>query len=88
MFKSRSVAMHLVKGIAGFGFLYAALHYGPFLGWWALAPLAAALVCLGGCPMCWTVGLVATVLDRKAGTACVDGSCASDRRFKLPESPA
>ena len=27
MFKSRSVTTHLVKGIAGFGFLYIALRY-------------------------------------------------------------
>jgi hypothetical protein len=76
VFKSRSIAIHFLKGIAGFGFLYIALHYGPDLGWWALAPLAAALICFRGCPMCWTVGLIETVLDRKTGSACVDGSCA------------
>jgi hypothetical protein len=77
MFKSRSVAAHFVRGIAGFGFLYIALHYGPVLGWWALAPAAAALVCFRGCPMCWTVGLIETALDRKSGAICVNGSCAN-----------
>ena len=75
MFKSRSVVPHLVRGIAGFGFLYIVLHYGPGLGWWTLAPAAAALVCLRGCPMCWTVGLIETVLDPKPGATCVDRSC-------------
>lgn len=79
MFKSRSVAMHLAKGIAGFGFLYLVLHFGPELGWWTLAPAAAALVCLRGCPMCWTVGLIETALDRKPGAICADGSCANFR---------
>jgi len=77
MFKSRGIAIHFVRGIAGFGFLYIALHYGPALGWWALAPTAAALACLRGCPMCWTVGLIETVLDRTSGASCVGGACAN-----------
>ena len=76
MFKSRSVARHLVRGITGFGPLYITLYYGSVLGWWTLAPAAAALVCLRGCPMCWTVGLIETVLDRNYEALCVDGSCA------------
>jgi len=36
----------------------------------ALLPLAAALVCLGGCPMCWIVGLIETILRRKSRAAC------------------
>jgi len=75
MFQSRSIAMHLLRGIAGFGFLFVVLSYGPALGWWALAPAVAALVCLRGCPMCWMFGLIETVLSRKQDTACVDGSC-------------
>ena len=80
MFKSRSVAGHLVRGILGFGFLAIALLYAPVLGWWTLAPAAGALVCLRGCPMCWIVGLIETVLHRKAGVICADGSCATPRR--------
>jgi hypothetical protein len=79
MFKSRSVAVHFVRGIAGFGFLSIALQYGPVLGWWTLAPAAAALVCFRGCPMCWTFGLIETMLDCKPGAICVDGSCSNVR---------
>lgn len=75
MFKSASVAGHIGRGVLGFGFLAIALLYSPSLGWWTLAPAAGALVCFRGCPMCWTAGLIETVLDRKARTVCVDGSC-------------
>ncbi len=70
MFGSRSVSFHILRGILGIGFLAIALHYAPVWGWWTLVPVAGALICLGGCPMCWTVGLIATVLQRKTGTAC------------------
>ena len=70
LFPSRTVLMHIARGILGFGFLAAALHYAPLIGWWAVAPALAALVCLGGCPMCWTVGLFMTIFGRKGGPSC------------------
>ena len=70
MFQSGSVARHVIKGILGFGFLAIALQYASVLGWWTLVPVAGALVCFQGCPMCWTVGLIDTVLHRKTSTAC------------------
>jgi hypothetical protein len=70
VFPSRNVAIHIVRGILGLGFLAIALQYSTVLGWWTLLPVAAALVCLGGCPMCWVVGLIETVLRRKSRTAC------------------
>ncbi|MBZ5604569.1 MAG: hypothetical protein LAO79_19890 [Acidobacteriia bacterium] len=45
---SRTISIHLVKGIAGFALLAAALIYGAQLGWWALIPIAAALALLRG----------------------------------------
>lgn len=97
MFKSSSIAAHFARGIAGFGFLYLVLRFGPALGWWTLAPAAAALACLRGCPMCWTVGLIETVLDQKSGAVCVDASSAlrggappakMRAPVRLPRSPA
>jgi len=70
VFPSSTVTRHILRGILGFGFLAIALQYSSVLGWWTLLPLAAALVCLGGCPMCWIVGLIETVLRRKSRTAC------------------
>ena len=75
MFRSRSVARHIARGVAGFGFLAVALHYASVLGWWTLAPAACALVCLRGCPMCWTLGLLETVMDRQTEIVCMNGSC-------------
>ena len=75
IFKSPTVCFHIIRGILGFGFLAIALQYASVLGWWTLVPGIAALVCLGGCPMCWIVGLIETVLRRKASASCVDGSC-------------
>jgi hypothetical protein len=70
MFPSRNVAIHILKGVLGFGFLAIALRYSTVLGWFTLIPLVCALICFGGCPMCWTVGLVETLLRRKSRTAC------------------
>ena len=70
VFPSRNVAIHILRGILGLGFLAIALQYAPVWGWWALVPGICALICLGGCPMCWVVGLVATIVQRKNGPAC------------------
>ena len=70
MFRSGSVAVHVLKGVLGFGFLAIALQYASVLGWWTLVPVAGALVCFQGCPTCWIVGLIETVLRRKTRTAC------------------
>jgi len=74
MLKSRTVPIHLLRGVLGLGFLLITLHYAGTLGWWALVPGAAALACFRGCPLCWTLGLVETVLSRHID--CPDGSCA------------
>lgn len=78
MFASRSVSGHLVRGVIGLGALTGAVVFASAL-WPALLLLPVALVALRGCPMCWTVGLVETIVagvrGRAAPAACVDGSC-------------
>lgn len=78
MFASRSLWLHLAKGFVGFG----ALTVGVVLGsrhLWALALVPVGLIALRGCPLCWTLGLVETVVARLRGAradgACVDGAC-------------
>ena len=78
MFKSGGVVGQILRGVLGFGLLFMGMLYSQVLGWWTLAPLAGALVCFRGCPLCWTVGLVETVLHQKAHKSCIDGSCAPD----------
>jgi hypothetical protein len=63
---SRNVLVHLLRGLCGFALLAGVLLYAGDIGWWALIPAAGALVCLGGCPMCWVIGLIATVMNRNS----------------------
>jgi hypothetical protein len=74
LFKSPNTAIYLSRGVCGFGLLTLSVHYSYVLGWWTIVPGVAALVCLGGCPMCWVVGLFETALrgrnDRQLATNC------------------
>jgi len=76
MFGSKSLPEHLARGIVGIGAFVAAVSCAPQHPWLALAAIVMALVALRGCPSCWLLGLVQTVLPRlgKPG-GCVDGSC-------------
>ena len=87
MFKTGSVVEPIIRGVLGFGLLGVGLLYSPVLGWWTLAPLAGALVSFRGCPLCWTAGLVETVLRRKAHKSCIDGSCGPDLYSPIPVAP-
>lgn len=58
MFASRSMAEHLVRGIAGVAAIVLATRLGS---WWALPLVAFALWTFRGCPMCWTIGLFETL---------------------------
>lgn len=75
MFKSRNIGEHIFRGILGFGLLAVSLVYSGVLGWWTMLPVVGALVSFRGCPTCWTVDLVETVLLRKTRIGCSDGSC-------------
>jgi hypothetical protein len=75
MFKSRNIVEHIFRGVLGFGLLAVGLLYSAVLGWWTVVPLVGALISFRGCPTCWTVGLVETLLLRKTWKGCSDGSC-------------
>lgn len=81
MFASRTLIEHLLRGVVGLGALATAVALGPAHPLRALALIPLAMVSLRGCPTCWTVGLVQTVLARLRGRAapdaCLDGSCAA-----------
>jgi len=76
MFASRGITEHVARGLVGFGSLALAAVY-PLL---SLLLIPVALVALRGCPMCWTMGLVETVLAKATGRStdglCLDGTCA------------
>lgn len=60
LFASSSVAVHLVRGIAGLLLTVAAFVLAPHSGW-AMLLLVPAVVAWRGCPTCWTLGLSQTV---------------------------
>jgi hypothetical protein len=86
MFASRTVAQHLVRGAVGFGGLVLAMMLVAHHPVWALLAGAGGVVALRGCPMCWTIGLLQTVMARLRGqsatAACIDGSCAVKRHVR------
>lgn len=60
---TRSVTLHLARGCLGFGSL-AAIAVVPVSPWWSVGLVPLALASLGGCPACWTMGLLERVLRR------------------------
>lgn len=65
MFGSASLAAHLLRGAVAAAFIAWAVVNHTAHPWLALGAGAAALVALRGCPMCWTVGLVETIAQRR-----------------------
>jgi hypothetical protein len=63
MFKSKSIGIHLVRGLGGFGLLAAAFSGRLPLGAEILLG-GCGVFLLRGCPMCWAVGLIGTVLNK------------------------
>lgn len=80
MFASKSLVAHVARGVIGFGALAASVLVARELLWVSIALLPLALVALRGCPMCWTVGLIQTIVARAHGERpegpCDDGGCA------------
>lgn len=59
MFASRSVPVHLARGVVGLVLLVLGLALAHVSAWWLLlVPLT--VVSWRGCMSCWTIGLIAT----------------------------
>jgi hypothetical protein len=59
MFASRSVAVHLVRGVLGVAVLVAGIALARASAWWLLL-LPVTVLLWRGCPTCWVMGLIAT----------------------------
>ena len=59
MFASRSVAVHLVRGVLGLLCLMGGIALAGRSGWWLLL-LPLTVVLWRGCHTCWVMGLIAT----------------------------
>ena len=60
-FGNRSLAVHVLRGVLGFGSLVLALKGYDIVGWPALLLMGVAVWALKGCPICWTIGLFETL---------------------------
>jgi hypothetical protein len=70
MFASKSLSIHLLRGLGGFGAFALAIVTIQFI-WPMLILIPLGLFLLRGCPMCWTMGLIETVRNslRKSSDA-------------------
>lgn len=80
MFASKTLSGHLARGAVGLATMTLAISGAAAHPWLPLATLPITLLAFRGCPTCWTVGLLQTVVAKLRGKSaerlCVDGSCA------------
>ncbi|MDN2498371.1 hypothetical protein FHY52_17055 [Nocardia nova] len=74
-FASRSVPVHLGRGLLGFGLIAASIALIPAAGPAALLLLPAGVVALRGCPTCWLIGLAQTLSRGGIERQCAQGRC-------------
>lgn len=65
MFCSRSIGLHLLKGAAALTLILLAMYFGPGQPLLVIPLLVGAVLFLRGCPMCWLIGLVETMLNKR-----------------------
>jgi hypothetical protein len=65
MYCSRSISVHLLRGLGAVALITLAVMYGAGHRWLAPLLLVGAVVLLGGCPMCWLAGLFETMANRR-----------------------
>ncbi|MES2949506.1 MAG: hypothetical protein V4858_13275 [Pseudomonadota bacterium] len=64
MYCSSSVSVHLLRGGAAIGSIFAAFYLSRYgIVWSAIAGIGA-IALLRGCPMCWLMGLFETVRQK------------------------
>ncbi len=68
VFASANLSAHLVRGALAALFLLAAIKVQEAAPLASLALGIAALVALRGCPVCWTMGLVETLIPKLTPT--------------------
>ncbi|WP_030514807.1 hypothetical protein [Nocardia sp. NRRL WC-3656] len=74
-FASRSIPVHLARGLLGFGLIAASIALIPAAGPVVLLLLPAGVVALRGCPTCWLIGLAQTLSRGRIERQCAQGRC-------------
>ena len=62
VFGNRTIAIHLLRGVFGILALYASFSTMNETIRPSIILLPAAIFLLKGCPMCWTMGLIETIV--------------------------
>lgn len=70
MFASRSVPVHVIRGVIGLVAFVAAFALIGVVGPASLLLLVLAGLAWRGCPTCWAVGLTRTKAARDSGAGC------------------
>lgn len=65
MFCSTSIGVHLLRGGAALALVLLAVYFGPDMPILAIPLLIGAVLFLRGCPMCWLVGLIETIGNKR-----------------------
>ena len=79
MFCSSSVSVHLLRGAAALALIAAAFWLSDIGLVWSILAIAGAVVLMRGCPMCWLMGLLETLMQRPGG---VPGGAVGDDAMK------
>jgi len=61
-FGNKTIGLHLVKGFLGFVALFVSLSTIDQMVWPSLILLPLVVYLWKGCPMCWTLGLIETIV--------------------------
>lgn len=64
---SRSLYVHLLRGIGAAALLVLGFVYANAVPWLLPALLIGAVALLRGCPMCWLMGLFDAIAARRSG---------------------
>ena len=78
MFASKTITAHLMRGLIAAALIAWAVVHQMSHPVFALTAGVLAVVAMKGCPLCWTLGLAATIVERvngRRGHACASGQC-------------
>lgn len=73
IFASRSVLVHVVRGVLGLALVVSALAFAHVSALFLLLAIPG-VVLWRGCPTCWTLGLIATVSRGRLASGATCGS--------------
>jgi hypothetical protein len=65
MYCSRSLSIHLLRGLGAAVLIGLAVIYGGAQAWLLPPLLIGAIALMRGCPMCWLIGLVEAAKTRR-----------------------